>query len=105
MVARNGQLSEALQQAGVTEATEPRLDFFYDSAGDEADAQLAHFLRSETDYDVQQDSEEYGVTGSTQPITVSRQVLDDWVAWMVLAGHENGRCKFDGWGAAVPRSR
>ena len=44
----------------------------------------------------------YGVTGTTQPTAVDLETLNEWVTWMVLAGHENGNCKFDGWGAAVP---
>jgi hypothetical protein len=104
MVARNAQLWVALTQAGVTDETELRLDFFYDSAGSASDAELAAFLGSETDYEVLRTSEQYGVTGSTQPTAVSQQKLDDWVAWMVLAGHEHGRCKFDGWGAAIPKA-
>ncbi len=94
MVARNQQLWTALQNAGVTEQTELRLDFYYDSAGNQSDAELAEFLRRETDYDVQVgESGNYGVTGATQP-TGDPEKLDQWVTWMVLAGHENGRCKF-----------
>jgi hypothetical protein len=104
MVARNAAIWAALTQAGVTEATELRLDFFYDSAGEASDAELAAFLGSETDYEVVRTSKQYGVTGSTQPTTVTPQILDDWVRWMVLAGYEHGACKFDGWGAPVPRT-
>ena len=95
----------ALQDAGVTEQTELRLDFFYESAGSTGDAQLADLLRRETDYDVQiQDGGKkgYGVTGTTQPTAVDLTTLNEWVTWMVRAGRENGNCKFDGWGAAVP---
>lgn len=105
MVARNQQLWTALRDAGVTRETELRLDFFYDSAGRTSDAELAEFLRRETDYDVQLGGgQNYGVTGATQPTTVDAEKLDQWVSWMVLAGHEHGRCKFDGWGAAIPEA-
>jgi hypothetical protein len=43
MVGRNAQLWIALTEAGVTEAMELRLDFFYDSAGEASDAELAAF--------------------------------------------------------------
>jgi len=105
MIARNRLLWAALQDAGVTEQTELRLDFFYESAGSTGDAQLADLLRRETDYDVQiQDGGKkgYGVTGTTQPTAVDLTTLNEWVTWMVRAGRENGNCKFDGWGAAVP---
>jgi hypothetical protein len=104
MVGRNAQLWVALTQAGVTEAMELRLDFFYDSAGEASDSELAAFLESETDYEVLRTSKQYGVTGSTQPTTVTRQKLDEWVEWMVLAGYEHGHCKFDGWGAPIPQA-
>ena len=87
MVARNRQLWELLERAGVTEETELRLEFFYDSAGDAGDAELAEFLGRETDYEVHRTSENYGIIGSTKPTTVSRQILDEWVDWMVIAGY------------------
>jgi hypothetical protein len=90
----------ALREHGVTEQTELRLDFFYMAPDRESAETLARFLRDETDYEVEANAE--GVAGSTQTTTVSAEVLDDWVTWMVLAGHEHGRCEFDGWGAEVP---
>jgi hypothetical protein len=98
--AMNRETWRALVRHGVTEDTELRLDFSYDAPG-KADAEaLVAFLRQETDYDVE--AQDDGVVGSTQTTTVSPTILDDWVSWMVAAGHEHGRCKFDGWGAAVP---
>ena len=44
----------------------------------------------------------YGVTGWTQPTAVGPQMLDEWVEWMVSAGYEHGRCRFDGWGTPLP---
>jgi hypothetical protein len=91
---------EALQRHGVTAQTELRLDFFYEAPGATEAADLASFLHAETDYDVESDAQ--SVTGTTQPTTVSAEILDQWVRWMVLAGAEHGRCAFDGWGAQVP---
>ncbi len=91
---------EALEKHDVTEASDLKLDFFYDVPGADAAKELADFLRTETDYDVEFNEE--SVTGTTQPKTVNPSILDEWVEWMVLAGYENGRCKFDGWGADVP---
>lgn len=99
-IAMNGQTWEALQSHGVTEETEVRLDFFYRAPDKSSADDLAAFLKAETDYEVA--GEPSAVIGSTQPTTVSREILDQWVEWMVLAGHEHGRCEFDGWGAAVP---
>ena len=98
--AMNAETWAALQEHGVTEATELRLDFAYDAPNTASGEQLAAFLREQTDYDVSAD--DGSVTGSTQLTTLSPTILDEWVEWMVLTGYENGRCRFDGWGAAVP---
>jgi hypothetical protein len=100
-LAMNQQTWTALQAHGVTEETELRLDFTYKATGlDKAD-ELGGFLRVETDYEVRTD--DTSVSGTTQATAVSPGVLDQWVTWMVLAGHEHGRCEFDGWGTAVPK--
>jgi hypothetical protein len=89
----------ALERLGVTEQTHLRLHFDYAGDDEAANAQLADYLRGETDYEVQ--AVEDGVTGSTQPRTVNLESLNEWVRWMVLAGHEHGGCKFDGWDSTV----
>jgi hypothetical protein len=99
--AMNRQTWEALQTHGVTEETELRLDFAYLAPGPTEAEDLAAFIRAETDYDVRADKT--SVEGNTQPTFVSPDVLDEWVTWMVLAGHEHGCCKFDGWGTALPQ--
>lgn len=108
-LAMNKQTWETLQEVGVTEESELRLDFFYVAPGDQPAHALAAFLQAETDYDVQVVSsgggflkkKAWSVTGSTQPTKVSADVLDDWVTWMVAAGFNEG-CEFDGWGAQAP---
>ena len=95
----NRQTWETLQTHGVTDETLLRLDFFYSAPDSDSAGTLERFLRDETDYDVQAHPD--SVTGSTQPTSVTPEILDQWVTWMVVAGHENGRCEFDGWGAEV----
>jgi len=99
-LAMNRQTWATLQEHGVTEETELRLDFTYEAAGRDKADELAGFLRAETDYDVTADNTT--VSGNTQATAVSPEILDEWVTWMVLAGHEHGRCEFDGWGTAAP---
>lgn len=89
----------ALQRLGVTEDTRLSLHFDYEGDDEAANERLADFLRRETDYEVKVVSN--GVTGSTKPRTVNLEALDEWVRWMVLAGYENGGCKFDGWDSVV----
>jgi len=96
----------ALQKHGVDESTQLRLDFSY-NAPDEASAKsLKTVLEEQTDYDVTIGSgggmfrKKWSVSGSTQQTPVSREIIDQWVDWMVTAGlHQN--CEFDGWGAQV----
>lgn len=89
----------ALQRLGVTEETLVCLHFDYEGDDAEANRQLADYLGRETDYEVEVVSN--GVTGSTKPRTVNLVALDDWVRWMVIAGHENGGCRFDGWDSVI----
>lgn len=99
-----------LQKHGVDETTDVGLEFFYVAPGEEEAARLVEYLRDETDYDVRAVSHKKGafsrrtwiVTGKTRPTTISLEVLDEWVQWMVAAGAANGGCEFDGWGAQVP---
>jgi nucleotide-binding universal stress UspA family protein len=102
-VAQNRETWAALQRLGVTEGAELRLEFVYESGGEAADRELAEYLRRETGYEVR--VEPGGVTGATPPTVVDPQALDDWVARMVVAGHEHGGCAFDGWTATVSAGR
>ena len=99
-LAMNRQTWATLQAHGVTEETELQLDFMYKAADRDKADELAGFLRAETDYSVTAD--DTSVSGNTQAASVSAEILDQWVKWMVVAGHEHGRCEFDGWGTAVP---
>ena len=89
-----------LKEHGVMEESELRLDFFYVAESLSNAERLAAFLRAETDYEVT--ARANAVTGTTQATTLSLAISDEWVKWMTLAGWENGRCEFDGWGAEVP---
>jgi hypothetical protein len=100
----------ALQEHGVTEASSLALDFFYEAPGEDEAQALVAFLQAGTDYDVKADSTktgkffsklEWAVNGTTQAQALTLLTLNEWVEWMVLAGAENGECKFDGWGAQV----
>lgn len=105
----NHQTWPILQQYGVTEDSDPRLDFLYRAPSERQADELARFLHRETDYDVWAESSGGGflrkkswvVTGTTRPTKISQEILDQWVTWMVAAGFENG-CEFDGWGAQAP---
>ena len=88
-----------------------RLGFIYLAPGEEEARALVRFLRAETDYDVDVRSRQDGdgddaeqswfVMGTTQPTTITVDLLDDWVEWMIAAGAAEGPCAFDGWAAQV----
>lgn len=85
-----------------------RLDFEYNAPGRAEAEDLAQFPSTSADYEIGVSlgprwglRRDWQVTGKTQPTPVSRQILDDWIRWMVLAGAGHGECRFDGWGALV----
>ncbi len=105
-LAMNRHTWAALQQHGVTETSDLRLDFAYNAPSRAAAEALKSLIQEQTDYDVRVESggsflrRKWRVEGSTQKTTVSQDVLDQWVIWMVTAGKERA-CDFDGWGAQV----
>jgi hypothetical protein len=104
--AMNQQTWHRLQELGVTPATSLRLDFSYRAPDRESAQSLRGLLTDETDYDVAVTSsgpmlsKEWTVQGTTQSTTISPEILDQWVDWMVSAGLERG-CEFDGWGTGI----
>ena len=109
-LAMNSDAWAQLRQHGVTEDTELRLEFAYIAADEQAAQALAAYLQAETEYEVTIDSSssggllrrttEWKVSGITHETIVNQEILDEWVAWMVVTGFEND-CEFDGWGAAL----
>ena len=96
---QNAHTWAALVRLGVADGDALALEFVYESGGREADDVLASRLRAERGYHAT--VEAGGVTGQTPPLPAGRAGLDEWVAWMVVVGHEHG-CLFDGWTATVP---
>jgi hypothetical protein len=95
-----------LLELGLTPETEVRLDFFYHAANQEKASALHQLLCEQTDYDVEVASsgrfllKKWSVCGQTQLTTVSPEILEGWISWMVAAGQEC-ECVFDGWGTPV----
>ena len=105
-LAMNRETWEVLSRHGVNEQSHIRLDFSYDAPNREAANAMAALIREQTDYDVRVESDgstlrrKWRVEGTTQKTTVSLEVLDQWVTWMVTAGKQRA-CEFDGWGTSV----
>lgn len=108
-LAMNPHTWSALLDLGVDETTLLVLEFAFDSPDQREAAALVDFLEKSTDYDVRVEAvdettssrQEWMVKGETKPTTLSLDVLNQWVRWMVAAGAANS-CDFDGWGAHVP---
>jgi regulator of RNase E activity RraB len=103
-LAMNEKTWARLLELGITGETEVQLDFLY-YASNEAAAALQAFLKDETDYEVDVHPEtgssgQWIISGRTQKTTISKEILDQWVEWMVAAGFEH-QCEFDGWGTSV----
>jgi hypothetical protein len=101
----NEQVWLALQDLGISDKTVLQLHFQYFAASEECAQQLISFLRAETNYDVElrldfSPEGQWLIAGHTQKTTISKQILDHWVDWMVATGLARG-CVFDGWGASV----
>lgn len=103
--AMNRQTWRALQKNGLKPDQEVELDFFYYCGDNQAANSLKNFLERETDYQIEvhpapDSNEEWSVAGKTQKTTISPEILDEWVEWMILAGQQF-HCEFDGWGTEV----
>jgi hypothetical protein len=104
--AMNQQTWRRLQELGVTPATSLRLDFSYRAPDRNSAEALKDLLSEQTDYDLELSnsgpmlSQKWTVQGTTQSTTISPEILDQWVDWMVSAGLERG-CEFDGWGTEI----
>lgn len=102
----NRQTWAVLQQHGVTEQSQLRLDFTYNALSKDAAESLVALIQDQTDYKVRVESSgsflrrKWRVEGTTQPTAISPEILDQWVTWMVMAGKERV-CDFDGFGTPV----
>lgn len=105
-LAMNRETWKVLQSHGLTESTKVRLDFSYNAPDKDSAEALRALLQEQTDYDVTTECtgslfrKSWRVEGTTKETTISPEILDQWVTWMVTAGEERS-CDFDGWGTKV----
>ena len=105
-LAMNRQTWAVLQQHGVTEQSELRLDFHLSATNKQEAEGFVAWIQEQTDYDVRAVSSgsflrrRWGVEGTTQKTMVSLQFLNEWVTWMVESGKAYS-CDFGGWGAML----
>ncbi len=94
---------EAFKENGVTEETELILEFVYLSPNKECAYSLNEALEN---YDSSVRSEgifkkKWFIDGCSHSITVSKEILEEWLTFMVALGWEH-QCEFDGFGASMP---
>ncbi len=92
-----------MREAGYEKDRHVRLRFAYRGAPKERADELAEYLRKQTKYRVEVESDDevnFIVHGATQPTKLNAASLGRWVYWMYRAGYRYD-CVFDGWGAKV----
>ena len=105
-LAMNRQTWAVLQQHGVNEQSQLRLDFHLSAASKEAAEGFVAWIQEQTDYEVRIESSgsffrrKWQVEGKTQKTTVSLEFLNEWVTWFVESGKVYS-CEFGGWGAML----
>ncbi|HEV7624369.1 MAG TPA: ribonuclease E inhibitor RraB [Amnibacterium sp.] len=81
-----------------------RVEFAFAASTQEVGDELAEFLETEGDYEVEvrapeTETDEWTVSGTTPEVAVSRTGLDQWVRTMTIAGWAHGESRLDGWSA------
>jgi hypothetical protein len=98
----------ALAERGIDANTLLVIEYSFTAPGKRAARDLVKVLRSRTNFstelvaDGSRIKRHWRVVGHTQPSTVSLEMLNEWVTFMVNLGAQHGHCRFDGWGARVP---
>jgi Regulator of ribonuclease activity B len=96
----NGDSAESVTAA----ATAVRIEFAFAAQNQENADELAEYLETEGDYDVEvrapeTETDEWSVRGTTPEVAVSEAGLDRWVRRMLVAGWVHGESRLDGWSA------
>ena len=103
-IAMNRQTYAMLQESGLQDDTVVRLDFTFVAPDRSTATALKSFLDKNDCVTVEVvpgSAGEFEVTGQSLPTTLTLDLLDQWVSWMVEQGVARD-CEFDGWGALVP---
>jgi hypothetical protein len=102
----SGATLDALRRAGLSDAREVQLEFFFNARSEAAArALIAHLSINDClDLKVERSggflSRKFSVSGKTHPTAVTVQILAQWIPWIVVQGATYD-CEFDGWGAEV----
>ena len=88
-----------LEGQGLTSETRVKLDFAYSIPDKDVATKLATMLQSQFSYtaEVQSADEGYKIQGRTGETTITSEILEKWLGYMVQRAVESGG-RFDGWG-------
>jgi hypothetical protein len=80
------------------------VEFAFAAQNQDVADELAEYLETEGDYDVEvkapeTETDEWSVTGTTPEVTVTAEGLESWVRTMLVAGWAHGESRLDGWSA------
>ncbi|MCU1472643.1 ribonuclease E inhibitor RraB [Amnibacterium sp.] len=97
----NADSAESVAEAG---SDSVRIEFAFAASTQEVGDELAEYLETEGDYEVEvrapeTETDEWTVAGTTPEVAVTRAGLDRWVRTMTIAGWAHGHCRLDGWSA------
>jgi hypothetical protein len=81
-----------------------RIEFAFAASTQEVGDELAEYLETEGDYEVEvrspeTETDEWTVSGTTPRVAVTRAGLEQWVRTMTIAGWVHGGSRLDGWSA------
>lgn len=81
-----------------------RIEFAFAAQNQDVADELAEYLETEGDYDVdvrapETETDEWTVQGTTPEVSVTAAGLEGWVRTMLVAGWVHGECRLDGWSA------
>jgi len=97
---------EALRNAGLVEGQEVQLDFLFWAPNESKANALAVHLKANDCLSVTVGrsgrffSRKYSVEGKTYLTLVNKQILAEWLPWIIVQGAILD-CEFDGWGTEV----
>jgi hypothetical protein len=81
-----------------------RIEFAFAASTQEIADELAEYLETQGDYEVEvrapeTETDEWTVSGTTPHVAVTRAGLEQWVRTMTIAGWVHGVSRLDGWSA------
>jgi hypothetical protein len=96
--------TDSAESVAETGAESVRIEFAFAASTQEVGDELAEYLETEGDYEVEvrapeTETDEWTVSGTTPEVAVTRGGIEQWVRTMTITGWVHGRSRLDGWSA------